>query len=507
MECAGDFAYLDQGPQANRRKADTNIIEVNLSSLKQGSNLATGDPIYCQGCRSLLNSYSHLIRTEQKIRWDCEFCNTINELFVEEEELPNAPELTYVLESAVQVANSSLGNRDLSTIIFCIDISGSMCVSKPVAGILNLKTNKRQSLMRLIQPGEEDQYMPGTNKNLTYVSRLECVQAAIEAQLQELFTVSPDRKVGIVAFNNEIRIIGDGTHEEILAGDKLNDFEAIKGYCEERKNHFVSHFIRETSKTLKEKVLSLEESGPTALGPALLVSLLLASEGGPGSKVIICTDGLANIGLGSLEPGCTSEFYSVIGELATEKGVSVSVISIEGDECRLEALINVTETSGGNIIRVAPEKLSEEFANILSDDVIATHVSVEVTLHKAIQFKDEDISALSLRKSRLQKKVGNATETSSFSFRYSLKQDEELKELGIIKQDLNILPFQAVFTYRSLEGMKCIRVINRRQPVTFDKKEANRNVKVEMLARAGRRQAANYAEQGRYEDVRMAAIE
>lgn len=37
------------------------------------------------------------------------------------------------------------------------------------------------------------------------------------------------------------------------------------------------------------------------MGPALLASVLLASEGKPGSAVIICTDGLANKGLGSFE--------------------------------------------------------------------------------------------------------------------------------------------------------------------------------------------------------------
>lgn len=45
----------------------------------------------------------------------------------------------------------------------------------------------------------------------------------------------------------------------------------------------------------------LEETGPTALGPALLTSVGLAAQGNPGSSVIVCTDGLANIGLGSFD--------------------------------------------------------------------------------------------------------------------------------------------------------------------------------------------------------------
>ena len=47
--------------------------------------------------------------------------------------------------------------------------------------------------------------------------------------------------------------------------------------------------------------MAIEETGPTALGPALLTSVALASKGAPGSTVILCTDGLANIGLGSFD--------------------------------------------------------------------------------------------------------------------------------------------------------------------------------------------------------------
>lgn len=38
--------------------------------------------------------------------------------------------------------------------------------------------------------------------------------------------------------------------------------------------------------------------GSTALGPGLLSSIELASKGDVGSKVILCTDGEANVGLG-----------------------------------------------------------------------------------------------------------------------------------------------------------------------------------------------------------------
>jgi len=51
--------------------------------------------------------------------------------------------------------------------------------------------------------------------------------------------------------------------------------------------------------------LGIEETGSTALGPAVLTSVALASEGKPGSTVVICTDGLSNRGLGSFDDAKT----------------------------------------------------------------------------------------------------------------------------------------------------------------------------------------------------------
>ena len=67
----------------------------------------------------------------------------------------------------------------------------------------------------------------------------------------------------------------------------------------------------------------LEEGGTTALGPALLIAATMAGNH-PGSKVIICTDGKANVGVGRLdeEEGMEKEaaFYEDIGKDAIEKG-------------------------------------------------------------------------------------------------------------------------------------------------------------------------------------------
>ena len=65
--------------------------------------------------------------------------------------------------------------------------------------------------------------------------------------------------------------------------------------------------IKDTSSILAERVLSLEETGPTALGPALATAIALVGNGAPGSAVILCTDGLSNVGLGAFDEARTKD--------------------------------------------------------------------------------------------------------------------------------------------------------------------------------------------------------
>jgi hypothetical protein len=46
-----------------------------------------------------------------------------------------------------------------------------------------------------------------------FPSRLDCVKETIKGQINEMKTSHPNRKVGIVAFDDVVDIIGDGSAE------------------------------------------------------------------------------------------------------------------------------------------------------------------------------------------------------------------------------------------------------------------------------------------------------
>lgn len=103
--------------------------------------------------------------------------------------------------------------------------------------------------------------------------------------------------------------------------------------------------IGQTQNELAKKLMSIEETGPTALGPAVATAIAMAGESGAGSQVVICTDGLANVGLGAFDDAQTpeelqkvEEFYERVGEYAKCKGLTINIVSIIGDECNLDSL-------------------------------------------------------------------------------------------------------------------------------------------------------------------------
>lgn len=182
--------------------------------------------------------------------------------------------------------------------------------------------------------------------------------------------------------------------------------------------------------------MSLEETGPTALGPALLSAVAMAGQGAPGSMVVLCTDGLANVGLGAFDEIKNEQnmkevdgFYERIGEYAKEKGVQVSTISIVGEECNIDTLSKISEITGGAVERVDPLMLTQNFSNILSLPVIATNVTAKVKLHKGLEFRNENQASLSEDKSLMVRELGNVTEETEITFEYRLKNIKDLVKM------------------------------------------------------------------------------
>lgn len=480
MECASDFAYIRKAPiqsvigreaAPSAPEVDTNVVEIKLASLIDEVQTSTSQLLTCSECKAVLNSQSKVTAEGDQLVWKCEFCSVLNR-FEAGFHLPTSNIMTYVTSGSFAAPTETSQQR---TIVFCIDISGSM----------DNATRVPEGVMLL-------------GRQMTSVTYLDCVKAAILTQVQKIEVEEPNSRIGVILFESNIHIYGDcSTSVRRLSGSLGYD------ECLRQANEFGPVMFNkpacDSSHFLQSEVAKIHTIGGTALGPGLLMSVGVAIQGGPGSSVIICTDGQANEGLGSVSNlEQAQEFYETVGNLAASNGVSVSVISITGADCRLETLSIVTDLTNGLLTKVNPLKLNEDFAEAMSERVFATNVTATVNLHKALKFRNLVSSHELLRGgSRLVRHIGNATQFSSFTFEYAAKSQEEVDE------DLDAfteLPMQTVIEY-TIGSAQCVRVITKVLKATQDIQQAESASNYNILAHNLKFQSAAMAEQGHLESA------
>eukprot|EP00457_Paulinella_chromatophora_P001328 gb/GEZN01001330.1/.p1 GENE.gb/GEZN01001330.1/~~gb/GEZN01001330.1/.p1 ORF type:complete len:829 (+),score=178.97 gb/GEZN01001330.1/:185-2671(+) len=526
-----------RGAKLYRQAVDTSVIAIKLGTLAEKATvLMTGDPLFCSNvrCRAVFSSLSQLLdqkqapatpecqalnlQPEQQV-WVCEFCSTANAVDLAPEERPSADSVDYILEPPEQKGASS---QDESKVIFVIDTSGSMCVTQEVEGSIKLKgvEQRRHEFEELLEDGDDRQGIqqqqqqaafqrragrPAGSKQKTYVSRLQCVQAAVDAQLDSLKTSHPLRKVCLVSFSSECTVHGDCTEDPLhCAGDKLARLEEL---AQIGSTYDIKQPIGNSADTLKKKLFSLEEKGQTCLGPALLLGISVAAQT-RGSQVILCTDGLANVGLGNLEGGAQDarQFYEQLAAGAARDGVTVSVVSITDQEASLENLGLVADATGGRVDRIDPLKLTDNFTGILENKVVAVRAEAAMLLHDALQFRGDISEEGKLNKDaaqadtvhRLTKAVGNVFAETELFFEYSVRPDAIKKAKG-----LKTIPFQVQIRYTRLDGSKCIRVLSQTREVTSSKDEVMKNMDHAVMAANAMQRSAALAQQGDYEASRF----
>jgi len=523
-------------------KADTNVFSIGFFILQDALKPLVRNPVACQNCGAIFNSRSKtaepgkdegivnkdiqiskedLIAQGINAIWVCEFCSNHNFIKIEKEDYTEKEDCLYQIgkpndekvqekennEESKQDAKGVKGGSD-SSVVFCIDYSGSMGQTSKLASSLKFSKGAEELFGVIF---EEEFPDPDGNKNiiqkkdlskLQYISRREAVLLAACHQMQEMQNKQPDRKVGAVAFSSTVSVIGDGSQKPAkYAGDVLNNFETLLDNGKKLYNEHMMNTILDNFEILMKKLAKHPEGGSTALGPAVTVALGLASQGKPGSSVIICTDGLANVGLGRTESSAdlaaANAFYQKLGEFARDNGIIVSVVTMKGEECKVDMLGKIADATNGIVLRVSPETMSEDFAKVMGEEVIGTKVELKLVLHRALKFRNENPDNLKVDGSICTKVIGNVTKRTERSFEYEIKSLLDQQAQGIDLTGLDEIPFQAQITYELPDGSKYLRVINKSQNVSNDKKEVEQNARVDILATNAAQRNADLALQGK----------
>ncbi|KAF6735258.1 Circularly permutated Ras protein 1 [Oryzias melastigma] len=389
-------------------------------------------PIVCVKCGAALSCLSSV----QRSVWLCEFCgteNTVDDGVVDawvgqrpgvrgdDLYLPNRSEDDYQ-------------NLEDTLVVFCVDISGSMSVTTEV-------TSETGSPV--------------------YKSRLEGIQNALEGALMSMMQQSPQRRVALVTFNDEVVIYGDGTRPPLTFRDwALVDYDHV---WKQASDYSIPHCIAETYHHLIRTIKELREHGATALGPAVLASVAIASKY-PGSKVILCTDGKANIGLGEMEQTSSlsssplsSYFYKQLALESVRKGVIISVMSFKGTNCRLADIGSLADVTGGRVNIVCIETVATNIQSVSVDNVLATGVLATLLAPDGVYFPYEDEN-----NHKLVREIGNVTRGTEITFQFAVKP--EFEDVLLQKKTL---PFQIQLSFKTRDQQKVTRIVTEQRPATI----------------------------------------
>ena len=469
------------------RKADVNVVAVSLKTLEDHGELLTGDPVFCSCCGVVFSHLSVIQRKqEEQNMWVCEFCSHANEIHLELEEMPKTDASEYIISVPSSTSNNnnnnnsaSMTNHSPSTIVaaskmilFCIDVSGSM-------NDVDKSGNKPMS----------------------------CVKSAVNQVILNTAKSAPDAIIGIITFSSVVTIFGDGSTNATIK-ENLNCFEALYNAG---KEFTLSNAVKDSEKKLAQILHNITATGSTALGPGLTITLGIASQC-RGTQVIICTDGEANLGIGSLQVSAKAkpavrQFYENLGAQAAQSGTAVSVITIKGREANMEYLGKLAQLSGGKVNIVNPANLGEQFTELSMAKIIATNTLVQIYLHRGLHFRNESNNTINNNNDTnnptsnhlvkiASRSLGNVTTDQQATF--SFGRDKVYK----IPEDLKELPFQVQIKYVSLEGKECIKTITKAIPVTQSKELAEKNVNIDLLINNSAQTAAKRAFNGQYTESR-----
>uniref|UniRef100_A0A665VRT7 Uncharacterized protein n=1 Tax=Echeneis naucrates TaxID=173247 RepID=A0A665VRT7_ECHNA len=280
-------------------------------------------------------------------------------------------------------------NLEDTLVVFCVDISGSMCVTTEVCVCAKAHQQKHTT-----------------------------AAVTLSSTLQQ----SPHRRVALVTFSDEVVIYGDGTRTPLTLRDwALVDYNHI---WQQGAIYSIPHCIAETYLQLTQRVKDLREHGATCLGPAALASVAMASRY-PGSKVILCTDGRANIGLGAMEEtpqlsssSPISHFYTQLALQAVESGVIISVMSFEGTDCRLADVGRLADSTGGRVNIVNIGTIATEIQSASMDNVLATGVTATLLGSDGMYFPYENKND-----HKMVREIGNVTKGLEITFEFAVKPE------------------------------------------------------------------------------------
>lgn len=502
-----DFKYeTNTSTKKQVRKADSNVIAAKFDELVKPNETFAGSFFNCSKCKAIASSHSlsNITKTnDEKFIWTCEYCSNLSDLsekFMQSlDEIPDKDDVTFLIEPAreeideeITKNTNEIKSLNDNYLTYCIDISGSMDT----------------------QIQNDDKHAK-IQKNRSGISRLNGIQMACLENLTSLKDTEPNRKVSLVTFSEKVKYFGDCTNCNInlplintsrtnyknneniveIPNDILTNKEKMFSLAQNQSKNENLVGLSKSYDNLKEIIKNLTTEGTTALGPALTFSIGYLSDKTEGSQIILCTDGVANVGMGNLEKKSTNEaelFYDNLADYAKKKSISVNIITMKGTDCKLSLLGKVADKTNGFMNIVNPNNLTNQFKSILENKIVATNVKATLIVNeKYLYIRDNELEMAEgkaidqfgtkqaclneiekLKKSQLTRDIGIATLDTEITFEYGIRRVQNNTAGNNLINEM-LFQLQIEYTYN---GARFLRVYTKAQKFTKNKDIALNNL-------------------------------
>nr|XP_054604909.1 circularly permutated Ras protein 1-like [Nothobranchius furzeri] len=452
-----------------------NVVLVSLGKLlsQDKEQPIKETPTFCSQCGSVLEScYKNKVK-------DCRYCRLwdLNK---------NSAQIVYQDKLFLLNPDEPLLSAADTLLIFCIDASGSMSITfnvtegEKVVHKSRLQVNSQSSLVML---------------ESVYVTQLHMVLVYSHGKVVTVLnhpSFVKNYKMFHILFKDLLKL----QKSRVVSGTELNN----KYYLKKVAADFPSPPpLSQTKECLQKQVMGLSANGETALGPASLLAVATASKH-PGSKVIICTDGKANAKLGNLEEEdndartllSSTIFYQNLGEYAANQGVTVSVLSIEGTDCRLDELGRLADRTGGKVVIASPNQLHSEFEEIIQNRTTATHCAVTLLLPRSLRMKGEREAG-----HKCTREVGNVNPDTEITMQFEATD----QDIGAPAPGCRV-SIQLQIRYKRSNGQMMLRVFTADRDVTDDSSAALSSLSLAIIQLNSLQASAALAVRGRFLDAR-----
>jgi hypothetical protein len=406
------------------------IAQLAFGELQSKVSEVTGKPVICHSCgAAVTDSGSIKEYLPVGLHFICQFCNNLNK--IDEIQFNSIKAIGKgVIEYLEEIQKVIVKDK----IVACIDISGSM---------------------------------DGAS--------LECVKNSLIETLKDISVNAPESTFALITFTDWISLYNPDGKECI----KLNErdiYDENKIFQNFQNFNFNFETVRESYKKWTGLISGLTAMSRTALGPAVFSAFCLLQGGG---RIILLTDGLANVGIGSLMSyspgGRKGEFYRDLGHKCRDHGVMVEIVGVSTSEhssMELETIGDMARITGGDIYLVDKKELSKTFDALSQADFIGKNVNVKLFIPPCMSLKDASGDVhFNREENALKAKVGYVNPDRKLCV--ALKSTEDLKE----NEDLTV---QTQVEYTGIDGKKRIRIYNEKISVTEKQEDIVENFESEV---------------------------